>query len=122
MTATTKSSPSLRRGDVVLVLFPNSDLLTAKKRPALVVQADDLDTGLSQVIVAMVTSRLFRADHPSRVLIRKDGPGGKDAGLLQDSVVVTDNLATVLLTAVDRRIGALPMETIDNALRLTLGL
>ena len=29
-------------GDVVLVLFPNSDLRTAKRRPALVIQRDDL--------------------------------------------------------------------------------
>ena len=29
-----------RRGDVVLVLFPNSDLRTAKRRPALVLQRD----------------------------------------------------------------------------------
>ncbi|MEG5089307.1 hypothetical protein QUB21_24075 [Microcoleus sp. AT9b-C4] len=27
------------RGDVVLVLFPSSDLRTAKRRPALIVQA-----------------------------------------------------------------------------------
>ncbi|MFB2894590.1 type II toxin-antitoxin system PemK/MazF family toxin [Aerosakkonemataceae cyanobacterium BLCC-F50] len=33
---------SYNRGDVVLVLFPNSDLRTAKRRPALVVQADNL--------------------------------------------------------------------------------
>ena len=35
-----------RRGDVVLVLFPNSDLRTAKRRPALVVQRNNLDNGL----------------------------------------------------------------------------
>jgi mRNA interferase MazF len=34
------------RGDVVLVLFPDSNLVTAKRRPALVVQADGLRTGL----------------------------------------------------------------------------
>lgn len=38
-----------KRGDVVLVLFPHSDLHTAKTRPALIVQSDDLKTGLSQV-------------------------------------------------------------------------
>jgi len=37
--------PAHRRGDVVLVLFPHSDLRTAKLRPALVVQADNLQTG-----------------------------------------------------------------------------
>lgn len=34
------------RGDVVLVLFPDSNLRTAKRRPALVVQADHPGTGL----------------------------------------------------------------------------
>jgi mRNA interferase MazF len=64
--------PTCERGDVVLVLFPHSDLRTAKRRPALVVQADDLDTGLAQVIVAMITSKTFRAGHASRVLIERD--------------------------------------------------
>ena len=48
------------RGDVVLVLFPDSNLATAKRRPALVVQADALDTGLNQTIVAMITSNASR--------------------------------------------------------------
>jgi len=49
------------RGDVVLVLFPDSNLKTAKRRPVLVVQADHLQTGLQQVIVAMISSNLSRA-------------------------------------------------------------
>lgn len=39
-----------KRGTVVLLLFPNSDLMTAKRRPALVVQADEPATGLEQVV------------------------------------------------------------------------
>jgi len=39
---------NLRRGDVVLVWFPHSDLKTFKQRPALVVQADGLETGLPE--------------------------------------------------------------------------
>jgi mRNA interferase MazF len=35
----------LKRGYVVLVLFPNSDLVTFKRRPVLVVEANELDTG-----------------------------------------------------------------------------
>ena len=58
---TTPQSPVAKRGDVLLVLFPNSDLRTAKTRPAVVLQADDLQTGLAQVIVAMITSKMFRA-------------------------------------------------------------
>src|SRR5215471_21771396 len=93
--------PSYNRGDVVLVLYPNADLRTAKRRPALIVQADNLQTGLSQVIVAMITSRLFRANHPSRVVVEVSTPIGHRTGLLTDSVVMTDNLATVPLTDVD---------------------
>ena len=47
-----------KRGNVVLVLFPDSNLRTAKRRPALIVQAENLSTGLPQVIVAMITSKM----------------------------------------------------------------
>ena len=118
----TPPKPLCKRGDVVLVLFPNSDLVMAKTRPALVVQADDLRTGLPQVIVAMITSRMSRAGHPSRVAVLLSTPQGRQSGLLSDSVVVTDNLATVFESAVFRIIGDLPMLDVDAALRHTLRL
>lgn len=122
MTAMTSQPLLLKRGDVILVLYPNSDLRTAKKRPALVVQADNLDTDLNQIIVAMISSRTFRANHPSRVLIILATVEGQDSGLLSDSVVMTDNLATVSLNAIDRKIGTLPVGPVNVALRYTLGL
>jgi len=122
MTTMTPPNPPYKRGDVVLVLFPNADLQTAKRRPALVVQADHLQTGLSQVIVAMLTSRMFRANHPSRVTIVASSPEGQQSGLLSDSVVMTDNLATILDAEIDRVIGSLPMLNVDKALRYTLGI
>jgi mRNA interferase MazF len=81
----TTTPQSAKRGDVVLVLFPNSNLRTAKTRPALVVQADNLDTGLPQVIVAMITSKMFRAGHPGRVSVLLSSPQGQQSGLLTDS-------------------------------------
>ena len=114
--------PSYKRGDVVLVLYPTSDLRTAKTRPALIVQADNLQTGLPQVIVAMITSRLFRANHPSRVVVEVSTPIGQQSGLLTDSVVMTDNLATVVDVAIDRVIGTMPMTGVETALRHTLKL
>jgi mRNA interferase MazF len=111
-----------KRGDVVLVLFPYSNLRTARPRPALVVQADNLETGLPQVIAAMITSRLFRMNHPSRVTVLLSTPEGQQSGLLTDSVVMTDNLATIADNEIDRVIGTLPMGEVDVALRHTLGL
>jgi mRNA interferase MazF len=93
------------RGDVVLVLFPDSNLVTAKRRPALVVQADRLQTGLAQTIVAMITSNLSRSNYPSRVMIPCSSSQGRRMGLLTDSVIMTDNLATVLDSEIDRTIG-----------------
>lgn len=122
MTTTTPTVPDHKRGDVVLVLFPHSDLRTAKTRPALIVQADDLDTGLPQVIVAMITSRMFRANHPSRMVVKLNTPQGRDSGLLADSVVMTDNLATITGLALERVIGELSMKAVDKALKHTLGL
>lgn len=70
----------------------------------------------------MISSRLFRADHPSRVLVRIAEAEGGESGLLSDSVVMTDNLATVLLSEIDRVIGRIPMSRVDTALRHTLAL
>lgn len=111
-----------RRGDVALVLFPNSDLRMAKKRPVLVVQRDNLGTGLKQYVVAMVSSNMERADHPSRVSVRVASAEGRKTGLLTDSVIMTDNLATILEDEFDRVIGRYEnMRHIDEALCHTLG-
>ena len=117
------STKTCKRADVVLVLFPNSDLRTAKLRSALVVQADDLNTGLPQIVIAMISSKTARANHPSRVLVSRATPEGRRSGLLTDSVVMTDNIATVAVNAVSRVIGKLPgMREVEAALRHTLGL
>ena len=111
------------RGDVVLVLFPDSNLRTAKRRPALVVQANNLRTGLAQSIIAMITSNMARVPHPSRVQLLLNSPEGKQAGILMDSIVMTDNLATVCEIEIDRALGSLSdMSAIDRALRHTLAL
>ena len=89
----------------------------------MVIQADNLGTGLSQTIVAMITSKIGRARHPSRVLIEISTPLGQQTGLLSDSVIMTDNLATVLDTEIDRSIGVLAdMSSVEVALRHTLGI
>ena len=87
---------SLERGDVVLVWFPNSDLIIFN--PA-------------------------RRGHPSRVFIPLDSPEAKSAGLRTDSIVMTDNLATILDRAIAGKLGRIKdMSCVDAALRTTLGL
>ena len=110
-----------RRGDIVLVLFPDSDLRTSKRRPAVVVQADELGADLPQTIVAMITSNMARAGHPSRVIVRVESESAKGSGLLMDSVIMTDNLATIHHTEIDRFSAAFTgLSELDLALRATL--
>ena len=112
-----------RRGEVVLVLFPNSDLRTAKRRPALVIQRTDLNNGLPQTIVAMISSNLARQGHPSRVAVPLNSAEAKTSGLRLDSVIMTDNLATVLDSEIDSVLGIFPkMAMVDAALKHTLEL
>ena len=112
-----------KRGEIVLLLFPDSNLRTAKRRPVLIIQANDLATGLDQTIVAMITSNMSRAGHPSRVTVRLDTTQGKQSGLLLDSVIMTDNLVTVLTSEIDRKIGTWEnMKVVEAAIRHTFGL
>jgi mRNA interferase MazF len=112
-----------QRGDVALVLFPNSDLRSAKRRPALVLQRDNLESGLAQTIVAMISTNLGRRGHPSRLFIAALSTEGRSAGLRLDSVIMTDNVATVLDLEIDSIVGRLPdMAAVDMAIKYTFAL
>ena len=122
MTTMMRRKPSYKRGEVILSRFPDSNLYTAKLRSGLIVQADNLQTGLPQLVVAMITTNMSRAGHPSRVTILVATPEGQQSGLIMDSVVMTDNLATVVESTIERVIGWMPMEKVNAALRHTLNL
>ena len=86
-------------------------------------QADDLQTNLPQLIVAMVTSNLSRKDHQSRVFIELSTPIGRESGLLSDSVIATDNLATLDERFIYKRLGKLSdFSDVEKALAHTFGL
>jgi len=70
----------------------------------------------------MITSNIQRAGHQSRVLFKLATPEGRRSGLLSESIVMTDNLATIAEVAIDRVIGILPMDEVNKALRHTLQL
>ena len=76
-------------------------ICTAKRRPALILQRDSFGAGLEQTIVAMISSNVARRGHPSRVFISAASREGQAAGVRLDSVVMTDNLVTVLEREID---------------------
>jgi mRNA interferase MazF len=111
-----------RRGDVVVVRFPYANLQQYKQRPGLVVQDETVHTGLNQSVIALITSNLNRTG-PSRVFVPMNSPTGQQIGLLQDSMVVADQIATVEWREIKRSIGHCPdMGDVDSALRRALRL
>ncbi len=86
------------------------------------VQDTTVDTRLPQLILAMITSNLSRTG-PTRVMFHKSSYAGKQMGLRLDSVIMTDNLITALISDIDSMLGYCPaMHLVDAALRVTLGL
>ena len=82
-----------------------------------------MNTGISQVLLAMITSNMSRANHKSRVEIRLDSVEGASSGLRLDSVIMTDNIVTVRESEIDSTLGNLPeMKKVDAALKFSFGL
>jgi mRNA interferase MazF len=75
------------------------------------------------LIVAMITSNLSRTGHPSRISVTLANETGRRSGLRADSVIMTDNLATIFDNEIDRTLGSwTPMDSVDAALRHTFAL
>ena len=116
---------NVRRGDVVLVLHPFASGRGASRRPALIVQNDRDNRRLNNTIIAQITTNVRRAREPTHLLIERSTLEGQQAGLLHDSVVSCNNLATVHEDPINRAIGHLPdplMLSIDECLKTALGL
>lgn len=114
---------SYKRGDVILVRFPYSDLRRYGKRPALVVQDEEVDTRLPQKVVTLITANLNRTGE-TRILVPRDSAGGREMGLVTDSIIVTDNIATILIREIEKTIGrcCLNMPAVDAGLKRVLKL
>jgi mRNA interferase MazF len=116
---------NVRRGDVVLVLYPFASGRGASRRPALIVQNDRDNRRLDNTIIAQITTNVRHGNDPTQLLIPWETSEGQQAGLLHDSVVSCNNLATVHEERIHRVIGHLPdavMSRIDECLKAALGL
>lgn len=111
----------INRGDVYWVEFgPSVGSRPAKRRPAVVVQADEYNrSNLSTTIVAAVTSNLALADMPGNVLL-----AAAITGLPQDSVVNLTQLVTMNkfeLVDLAGRVPADVMQRVADGLRHVVG-
>ncbi len=112
----------IARGDVVWVDFgvPRGSE-PAKRRPAVVIQADWLlASTISTVLVVPLTSNLALEPFPGNVRIGREG-----SGLDRDSVAVASQVGPVSREFVDPypvgRLAAHSLRAVSDGVRLTLG-
>ena len=114
-----------KRGDVVLAWSPLASGIGATRRPCVVVQNDDDNRKIANTVVAQITTNLTRVGDKSHVLIRVASTDGKQTGLLHDSVISCNNLATIGESRIQFFIGRLGLATLqemNDALKAALEL
>ena len=100
------STTSFKRGDIILVPFPFTDLSSAKQRPALVVSSDALNAASDDVLVAAITSQIPAKLTAGEFMIPPDDLAA--CGLPKPSMVRLAKLAALHRQLVIRRIGSMP--------------
>ena len=109
-----------RRGDVVLVPFPFTDLSTTKQRPAVVLSSERYHRSTEDCLVAAITSVRPPALSPGDVPLSEDDQAA--GGLLKLSMVKVGKLITLDRRLIRRTLGRLPDATMDALLAEMKGL
>lgn len=114
----------MKRGDVVLIQFPFSDLSSSKVRPALVVSSDNYTQKGRDAIFIVISSNIKNVQDTD-LLIKSDSPDFPMTGLKTDSLFRTDKIVILSEALAIRQLGtASPgiMKTIDKMLVDVLGI
>jgi len=101
-----------RRGTVVLVPFPFTDLSAVKKRPALVISTDAYNTATGDVIIAQITSRLNSPPRPGDHIIKD----WRRAGLVVPSLARA-RMTTLHAPMILKSLGSMPQKELNGITR-----
>jgi len=101
---------AFRRGEIVLVAFPFTDLATAKMRPALVVSSETFNGQGLDVILAAVTSQIQKKSPADHLLSAEDQ---KQAGLPKPSLVKLGKIVTLDQRLIRKKLGRIPEPTLS---------
>jgi mRNA-degrading endonuclease toxin of MazEF toxin-antitoxin module len=106
-----------QRGDVVRVQYPFVGGGAGKKRPAVVVQCDQLNGKIQNTILAMITGTTSLIGwEPTPFLIDPTTPERASSGLTYPSAVKRENLITI-----DQRDILQTLGKLSDVLRLKIG-
>src|SRR5579872_6850573 len=100
-----------RRGDVVLIGFPFTDLSATKVRPAVVVSPDAAQRDSGDVLLAAISSVVPARPRPSDAILAVDDAEFGSSGLKKSSVILTSKLVAMEQRLVLRWLGRLGPRT-----------
>jgi mRNA interferase MazF len=100
------STTSYKRGDVVLIPFPFTDLTSSKRRPALIISSEVFNSTHDDVIVIGITSQIPARLSEDEFLIPATALSA--AGLPKASLVKLSKVVTLHQQLIVKRLGAIP--------------
>lgn len=103
---------SYKRGDVVLVSFPFTDLSASKVRPALVVSSDYFHHSGLDVILVGITSQAGREKSKTDFLLSIENQ--RSAGLPKRSLVRLGKIFTLDCRLIRKKLGHIPDPTLSQ--------
>lgn len=115
----------IKRGSIVLVRYPFTDLSGSKVRPALILTPDDILSQIDDALCLFISSTIPHDLLPTDFVLKKDHPHFSQTGLQFDSTFRAHKLALLEKTLVERHLGQTPnplMAEINTRLRRALGL
>lgn len=120
---TNPSGTHLKRGDIVLVPFPFTDLAAEKLRPAVIVSPDPQE---SDIVIAFISSIVPSGELPmADFLLAPNYPDFPQTGLKKASVFKMKKLLTIEKTKIIRRLGKVSpaiQKELDRRLKEALSL
>src|SRR5437667_12736522 len=120
---TMPSTTDYKRGDIVLVPFPFTDLTDVRQRPAVVLSADWFNEARPDIVLAAITSQVPAELDRDEVRIAEENL--EVTGLPRVSMIRTGKLFTIDKTLIRRSMGVLPDELLgelDDLIREVLAL
>jgi mRNA interferase MazF len=102
---------SVKKGDIVLVPFPFTDLSTTKLRPAVVLWVDS--TG-DDITLCFISSQNLTRLSPNEFVLDASDPEFSNTGLKVTSKVRVTRIATLERRLITRRVGKLGVNQIQQ--------
>ena len=100
-------NPNLQNGDLVIVVFPFTNLLSTKVRPAVIVSSDSINKHEKDFTVLFISSVVPEEPQNHELVFKPTHPDFKKSGLKKESVFITHKLATLQKKLIKRKIGIL---------------